>query len=169
MNRDDVIDVLTAIQSVDRRTVGDSDVDAWMVIIGELPKDLCIRAVIGHFRECPGVWLEPGHIFQRVRAIRRDQLERLDIEDRADYYAAIEAKAIPEIEALAASKSVDAALKFQRPRINALRVRCPHPPCKAPEGRPCRGAGGVELRQAPNGAHPSRLEAAKALMGGGAQ
>jgi hypothetical protein len=35
-----------------------------------------VQAVIDHFRERPGVWLEPGYIVQRVRAMRRDRLER---------------------------------------------------------------------------------------------
>jgi hypothetical protein len=76
VNRNDVIDVLTAVAAGDRRTVGDADVDVWQAIIGELTKDFALQAVRDHMRDQPGVWLEPGHVYQRARAIRRDQLER---------------------------------------------------------------------------------------------
>ena len=64
MNRDDVIDVLTAVSAADRRTVGQADVDVWQAVIGDLPKDLAFQAVRDHLREKPGVWLEPGHIYE---------------------------------------------------------------------------------------------------------
>lgn len=76
MNRDDVIDVLTAVAAGDRRTVGDADVDVWQAIIGELAKDYALQAVRDHMRDRPGVWLEPGHVYQRARALRRDELDR---------------------------------------------------------------------------------------------
>ncbi len=76
MNRNEIIDILTAVQIGDHRTIGQGDIDFWAAIIGEVPKDDAMKAVIDHRREQPGVWLEPGHIYQRVRAIRRDMLER---------------------------------------------------------------------------------------------
>jgi hypothetical protein len=82
VNRNDVIDVLSAIAAVDRRTVGESDVFMWHQIIGHLDKQLALRAVVDHFREQPGVWLEPGHIVAGVRAIKRDRYERETLEER---------------------------------------------------------------------------------------
>jgi hypothetical protein len=76
MTRDDVIDILTAVAASDRRTVGQSDVDVWQAIIGELPKDFALQAVRDHLRDRPGVWMEPGHVYQRARALRRDEMER---------------------------------------------------------------------------------------------
>lgn len=76
MTRDDVIDILTAVSAGDRRTVGQSDVEVWQAIIGELPKDFALQAVRDHMRDRPGVWLEPGHVYQRARALRRDELDR---------------------------------------------------------------------------------------------
>lgn len=78
MNKNDVVDVLSAIAVGDRRTVGQNDVELWNRIIGHLRKDLALQAVVDHFRECPGVWLEPGHIAQRVGAISRDSFERAE-------------------------------------------------------------------------------------------
>lgn len=76
MTRDDVIDVLTAVAAADRRTVGDADVDVWQAIIGELTKDFALQAVRDHLRDRPGVWIEPGHVYQRARALRRDEMDR---------------------------------------------------------------------------------------------
>lgn len=76
MTRDDVIDILTVVAASDRRTVGQADVDVWQAIIGDLFKDLALQAVRDHMRDRPGVWLEPGHVYQRARAIHRDELDR---------------------------------------------------------------------------------------------
>ena len=85
MNRDDVIDVLSVVAAATRRTVGEVDVDVWQAVIGELPVmgmvrgervNMPLKAVRDHLAEQPGVWLEPGHVHQRVRAMIRDHLER---------------------------------------------------------------------------------------------
>ncbi|WP_078345162.1 hypothetical protein [Mycobacteroides chelonae] len=73
MNRDEVIDVLSAVVAADRRTVGKADVDVWQAVIGDLPFDTAVNAVRDHLRECPDVWLQPGHIYARVKAKRRDE------------------------------------------------------------------------------------------------
>lgn len=103
MNRDDVIDVLSVIAAATRRSVGEADVAIWEPVIGALPKDLALQAVRDHIRDSPGVWLEPGHVYQRARAIRRDDMERNDtwtpsIESRAnDEHYPGDAKAAPEM------------------------------------------------------------------------
>src|SRR6476620_1328278 len=132
MNRDDVIDVLTAVAAADRRTVGEADVDVWQAVIGDLPKDLALQAVRDHLREKPGVWLEPGHIYERVRAIRRDQLEREPDEHRDARQEALAAKVAQDIAVLAATKAIP---KYQRPDVNPLTVKCPW--CKAGIGTRC--------------------------------
>lgn len=82
MKRDDIIDVLTAVAAGDRRTVGEADVTMWGQVINDgtrITKDEALIAVVAHFRERPGVWLEPGHIVERVFARRRDAIDRAPI------------------------------------------------------------------------------------------
>lgn len=166
MNRDDVIDVLSVVAAATRRTVGETDVDIWQAVIGDLPKEIALRAVRDHLREKPGIWLEPGHIYERVRAIRRDQLDREPDSAREARQEALAAKAAEDIEELAERKGIQhlPTRHFQRPQTNYLAVRCPFEGCRAAEGQQCanrrtgdRPAGGV---------HPSRIEAADALTNG---
>jgi Zn-finger nucleic acid-binding protein len=103
MTKNDVVDVLTAVAVGDRRTVGKNDVELWFRVIGDLQKDLTMQAVVDHFTECPGVWLEPGHIVQRVRAIRRDAYERESDMERAYRQDAQAVKAADEVRSLAAA------------------------------------------------------------------
>ena len=103
MTRDDVIDVLTVIAAATRRTVGNADVDIWEPVIGSLPKELALEAVRDLIRDRPGVWIEPGHVYQRARAIRRDDMERNDIwtpaaiESREPDHHPGDAKAAPDM------------------------------------------------------------------------
>jgi len=87
MDRDDILDLLAIIAAGDNRTVGETDVTIWGAMIGGLPKDDCLAAVEAHRKEQPGVWLEPGHVVQRVRAVMRDRFDRLDPDDRGDAWA----------------------------------------------------------------------------------
>lgn len=159
MNHDDVIDVLSTIAAVDRRTVGEADVMLWTEILDTIPKDLALQAVIAHFREKPGVWLEPGHIYTRVKAMQRDQFDRQPLADIEAHTDRIDEKLAPFIVELADAKSIDTALKYQRPGNNPLRVACPH--CRASAGRPCTTGARIPLRRDPR-FHPSRIDAADA-------
>jgi hypothetical protein len=87
---EDVIDLLTIVSVGDKRTVGEADVVHWQKLIGQLDKDECADAIMAHRAEKPGVWLEPGHIFVRVKAKQRDRLERMDPDQRARSVAALE-------------------------------------------------------------------------------
>lgn len=78
MNKQDIIDVLTAVRAGDNRTVGQGDVEMWHLVIGKLNKDQALQAVIEHRQERPGTWLEPGHILQIVRNHQRDTTQRAD-------------------------------------------------------------------------------------------
>jgi hypothetical protein len=152
MNRAELIDILNAVQVGDHRSIGQVDVDFWAAVIGDLPKDDALRAVIDHRREEPGVWLEPGHIYQRVRAIRQDRFERQPLADIEAHNDRIDARLAPKIVELAESHSVNRVLKYRRPKRNALNVPCPY--CHASVGRPCTSST-VTMRNY----HPSRLDA----------
>jgi hypothetical protein len=167
MTRDDVIDVLTAVAAATRRTVGTADVEVWQAVIGDLPlmgmvkgkrENLALLAVRDHLKECPGVWLEPGHVFQRVRAFVRDELEKEPDTARDARQAALEAKVSEDVAALAESKGIP----YERPSkalgTNPLSVRCPW--CHAQVGQHCTIP---RTRERPDtGTHPSRREAAAA-------
>lgn len=62
--------------SYDNRNTGDSDVIAWLEAIGDLSFDDSYRAVAAHYGHEPDKRLMPGHVRQRVKAMRRDRLER---------------------------------------------------------------------------------------------
>lgn len=138
MNRNDVIDVLSVVAAATRRTVGETDVDVWQAIIGEDDKQLALKAVRDHLADCPGVWLEPGHVHQRVRAIRRDQLDREPAAAREARQEALAAKAAEDFQELAERKSLP-TVTFTRPSrmpgVNAKSVRCPW--CRAAIGSRC--------------------------------
>jgi hypothetical protein len=85
MNKGDVIDLLSLIQIGDDRSIGETDVGFWHEMIGDLPKDLAALAIKAHFREQPGVLIEPGHVVKRVRAMRNDMLDREPDYHRTDY------------------------------------------------------------------------------------
>jgi hypothetical protein len=160
MNRDDVIDVLTAVAAADRRTVGEADVTVWAAIIGDLPKDMALQAVITHFRECPGVWLEPGFIVAEVKRRRRERWERESELERAMREAAIDAKVADVVREISAGKGIPDD-EISPPRDNPLRVGCPF--CDASVGERCTAPSSkpgvrVPLRAR---AHPSRIDAAK--------
>jgi hypothetical protein len=158
MNRNDVIDVLSVVAAATRRTIGETDVDVWQAIIGDLPKDLSLRAVRDHLRDKPGVWLEPGHVHERVRAIRLDQQQREPDEAREARQQALESKVADRVTELAADKAIPSdAPKYQRRGIHpALTVRCPF--CHASQGQPCV-IPQTDIRRATP--HPSRREAAQ--------
>ncbi|AVO21674.1 hypothetical protein I5I01_gp69 [Mycobacterium phage MooMoo] len=154
MNRDEVVDVLSVVAAATRRTVGHADVEVWQGVIGDLPKDLALQAIRDHLRHKPGVWLEPGHVYEGARAIRRDQLARETAEEREARQAALDAKAAEDrIEAITAGAFVP---KFTRPdpqKARELSVRCPY--CRAGVGKRCfNHATGRER----GSVHPARLE-----------
>ncbi len=155
MTPNDIIDILTVIAAADRRTIGENDVILWHKIIGDLPKDDAMQAVLDHVREQPGVWLEPGHIVAGVRAIRRDRAMRQPLEQ-------IEAhndRLTPRITELAEAKSIDTALKYTRRGVTSLRsVPCPH--CNVGVGQPCYNSA---TRRAFLGHHDARMKAAAGI------
>lgn len=156
MNRDDVIDVLTVVAAASRRTVGNADVDVWHAVICDLPKELALRAVRDHLRDKPGVWLEPGHIYERVRAIRREELDRESDGERDARQKALERKVEKDVDALAASKAIPGPVKYPRPTANPLMVHCSW--CHSGVGTRCIVPRTTQVMKE---FHPSRVEAAE--------
>lgn len=83
MDHDDIADLLAVIAANDKRTVGEMDIALWLQMIGQLAKDDAVEAIMAHFAEYPDVWLTPGHVTQRVKAMVRDRIERMDPDERA--------------------------------------------------------------------------------------
>jgi len=171
MTRDDVIDVLTVVAAATRRTVGDADVTIWYGVIGGDDKQLALRAVRDHLAECPGVWLEPGHVHQRVRAAVRDRIEREPDEMRNARQEALAAKVAEQAEELAGRRGIPAvAPTITRPKVNPLLVKCPW--CHAGVGSRCV-VPSTDRAFTQTAGHPSRIELAEtqaraALERGGA-
>ncbi|WP_131806222.1 hypothetical protein [Mycolicibacterium conceptionense] len=92
MTRDEVVDVLTVVAAADRRTVGDADVDVWHAVLDDLPVELAFEAVRDHLREQPDTWIQPGHVYQRIRKLRRER----DRRPSARYEALCDSKAAPD-------------------------------------------------------------------------
>jgi len=161
MNRDDVIDVLTVVAAATRRTVGQADVEIWQGVIGNDDKQLALRAVRDHLAECPGVWLEPGHVHQRVWAMIRDQREREPVEAKLARMDAISARKVAhDVDLIAAAASIPGeSPPDPAPRPpNPMLVRCEW--CHASPGNPCTTSG--RPMRFGKRCHPSRLDAAEA-------
>lgn len=76
MKPSQVAELLARIASFDRRTTGETDVLAWHAAIGDLDYGDCEQAVISYFQDSRE-WLMPVDIRQRVKAMRKDRLNRL--------------------------------------------------------------------------------------------
>jgi hypothetical protein len=63
----------------DNRKVGDPDVIAWLEAIGDLPYADARTAVAGHYGSETTERIMPGHIRTRVKAMRRERIERFPI------------------------------------------------------------------------------------------
>lgn len=165
MNRNDVIDVLSVVAGASRRTIGEVDVDVWQGVIGDLPRDAALKAVRDHLRESPGVWLEPGHVYQRAKAALRDIAEKehtkqLVDEGRVARQAALDAANRERIEELTAQVGQPYPRPSKTHGINPLSVVCPYEACRSKAGYVCvNSALGMKPRREP---HPSRVDAAKA-------
>lgn len=159
MTREELGQVLKVVAAATRRTFGEADFAIWHPIIKDVPVDWAKKAVVAHFKDFPGVWLEPGHIYQRWRTYRLDQVARESREDREARQAALDAaKVDPEILALARAKAIpEEEPKYKRRGMGSKTVACPW--CHAGIGRPCVIPGSTDVLK--SGSHPSREEAAK--------
>lgn len=146
MNWDECVDLLTVVAAYDRRQVGKVDIQAWLPIMAPWSFDEARDAVVAHFVERPGVWLEPGFVVARCRAARQDTSMR------SSAVAAVEPPLPgPEVRerGMAAVREVLGAEPSGEPTWPM--VRCGW--CKAGEGEPCVLPDGRPRASA----HPARL------------
>lgn len=72
MEWNDVVDVLTAVAALDKRTVGEADITVWQaafVASGVTSRRDALQAVADHYATSTE-WLMPAHVAERVRAMR---------------------------------------------------------------------------------------------------
>lgn len=109
MTSDEVWDLLELIASIDRRKVGLTDRQIWEGLVGDLPAADAQAAVIAHYRESRE-WIMPADVRTRVKAMRRDRLEREIVPrlpaEPGPYKAALEAS----IQEIADGRSVQKAI-----------------------------------------------------------
>lgn len=165
MNNEEVLLLLTEIAITDKRSIGRPDIAVWSEVLGgEVPLAFARQAALAHFRENPNVWLNPGHIYQRWRDYRRDQIAREDDRMREARQAALDARNVDELGVTSLVESITAepvTLKYVRRSeqhgLNPLVVPCPW--CKATVGRACTNSATKRITNP----HPSRVEAVEAL------
>ena len=78
MNRNETIDLLTAIAAFDQRTVGQADVAAWHAVVGDLDARDAAQAVIEHHKHSTDR-IKPAHVISIVRGIRNDRANRENV------------------------------------------------------------------------------------------
>ena len=102
MSAEDMGRVLAKCASYDRRKVGESDIIAWLQVLGDLPYDDCVAAVIAHYGETTD-WIMPAHIRQRVKEARKQRIKEAGgvpapppelLDDPPAYRAALRAAAV---------------------------------------------------------------------------
>ncbi|MFV8049921.1 hypothetical protein [Mycobacterium sp. 48b] len=114
MNRNDVIDVLTAIAAADRRTIGQADVEIWQAVIGELPVGVALEAVRDHLRHQPDTWIQPGHVYQRARKILAERAQ--NALPTPEYQALCDSKAAPDEDPAVTAQRRQAIAAFAEAR-----------------------------------------------------
>lgn len=136
MNRNDVIDLLSAISGFDQRTIGEDDITAWTLVVGDLNRAEALEAVVIHHK-VSAERIKPFHVVQLAKQMRADRLaragrlerERRDAErDQRLGLPAVASSGVPStVRAVRAAYEVNGALGRD----------CPHPKCGRPAGRPC--------------------------------
>lgn len=110
-------DLLTVITAIDRRTIGDADIEAWHLILGDLELADCAQAVKDHYSERRD-WLMPADVHTRATGIARRRAGRARIAE----LEAIEA-AEDEAERLAIAGADPVDRDELRSRLAALNAR----------------------------------------------
>lgn len=110
MNRNEVIDLLTAASAYDRRTIGEGDVHAWSEAARRagwtFPRAL--DALHDHYAKT-SQWLMPGHITERLRLAARQPApagEVLELDAAPPASAERRAELMAEIRKLADGKAM---------------------------------------------------------------
>lgn len=70
MTKAETARVLTLIAAFDRRTIGEADVEAWYLVLSDLPADDCAAAVREHYTTSTD-WLMPAHVRRLAEIIAR--------------------------------------------------------------------------------------------------
>lgn len=155
MDRNEIVDLLSAITAYDNRNPNQSAVLAWgkAAELGRWTLPEALDAVHAHFSENPD-YLMPAHVTARVRAARQDRAMR-------DEALAIEAGPVDPVAAGRIQQIVaDIAdsLGWQgdrEPGATAMKVRCPY--CRVAPGVRCVATStGKALTK--SGCHPSRAD-----------
>ena len=129
MNRNETVDLLSAIAIYDNRTVGDSDVAAWHQAIGDMAFDDAIQAVpIWFGTRTTDTWTKPHHIRNTWNDMHRREVEREHSRRILDDAHALPAPGGPD----------------PHDATGALRVSCPV--CDAPAGDRCVRPDGTPRR-----------------------
>ncbi len=105
MNRNEVIDVLTAVHADDHRTIGDGDIALWSTAFEmcghAIDKADAITAVVKHSLDPEAPYLKPGHVVALARDIAHDRMMRETPAEREQRTAAIDAKTAQRRTAIA--------------------------------------------------------------------
>lgn len=75
MTKTEVATMLAMIAAYDRRTIGETDVEAWHLILEPLNPDDAMQAVKEHYTDSR-TWLMPADIHDRATAITRRRIGR---------------------------------------------------------------------------------------------
>jgi hypothetical protein len=73
MRRSEISLLLGVMAAYDRRTTGETDVAAWLDVIGDLDFADAVQAVKDHYRES-SAWVMPADVRHRVKKIREERL-----------------------------------------------------------------------------------------------
>lgn len=76
MRKSDVSELLTFIALFDKRKVGDPDVEAWYLVLGDVDALDARDAVVDWFKDHSREWLMPADIRRFVGEVRADRLAR---------------------------------------------------------------------------------------------
>lgn len=75
MNEREAFQLLTLASARDNRTVSQSVARVWAGDLERVRFEDAVEALTLHYRESPGVWLQPGHVIAGVRRVK-DQRAR---------------------------------------------------------------------------------------------
>lgn len=181
MNKSEVAQLLTLIATFDRRTVGQTDVEAWYLLLANTAYDDAQQAALNHIA-AEHRWLTPADILRGVKTIRADRAADLvgpgqpaeipdaDPDDVPAYLAALREQrhragsglsvrgmARAAIEAVADRLAITAGPA--RPAANPYAVGCPY--CEARPHTSCFAKGSDQRL---TDVHQSRVDAATAAL-----
>jgi hypothetical protein len=183
MNASEAALLLGVCAAYDRRTVGEVDAMAWAEALDDIELDDAKTAVVQHYRNTRD-WIMPADVRKLVKAIRELRLTReivpapdAELADHPGAYQEAIQQAVKQLaRGFSLPKQITAKVEPSEEyieergddhspiRIEAFRVACPWPPCRALPGAVCVDADGRRLSVP---AHEARLRAAGLLEGDG--